>query len=156
MEKVQNEKFAIIVISKSGTTLEPALAFRLLRKTLEKKMGVAASRKNIVAITDYEKGTLHDLAKKNHYVTFGIRNDIGGRFSTLTPVGMFIMMVKGIDTLMVLKGAKQALNDTSSSTLDNNSAFLYACYRHYLHTVKQMNIESFIVYEPSLTFVGEM
>jgi glucose-6-phosphate isomerase len=136
--------------------LEPALAFRLLRKTLEKQMGVMASRKNIVAITDYEKGTLHDLAKKNHYAMFGIRNDIGGRFSTLTPVGMFVMMVKGIDSLMILKGAKQALNDTSESDLNTNSAFLYACYRHYLHTVKQIDVENFIVYDPSLTFVCEM
>jgi glucose-6-phosphate isomerase len=153
---LNNEKFGIVVISKSGTTLEPAITFRIFRELLQKNVGISKLRKYIVAITDIEKGTLHDYAKQHHIATFGIPNDIGGRFSTLTPVGMFAMILKGLDPLMVLKGAKQAIKDTSDSDLNINTAFTYACYRHYLATVKNYQIENFIVYDPALQFVGEM
>ena len=150
-----NKKFAIIVISKSGTTLEPALAFRIFRKLLERNIGVKESHKYIVAITDYEKGTLLDLAKKNHYIRFGIPNNIGGRFSTLTNVGLFPLAIKGINPLMVIHGAKQALLDNSSNKLINSSAYLYACYRNYFLTHRKKVIENFIVYDPTLEFVAQ-
>jgi glucose-6-phosphate isomerase len=151
-----NKKFGIIVISKSGTTLEPALSFRIFRKLLERNVGVNQSRKYIVAITDYEKGTLLSLAKKNHYVTFGVPNDIGGRFSTLTSVGLFPLALKKIDLLAIYRGAKQALNDNSfDKKLINCTAFLYACYRHYLSTHKKNIIENFIVYDPTLEFIAQ-
>jgi glucose-6-phosphate isomerase len=153
---MEHEKFGIVVISKSGTTLEPALTFRLFRDLLQKTIGISKLHKYIVAITDKTKGTLHDYAKHRHITSFNIPDDIGGRFSTLTPVGMFIFILKGLDPLMLLKGAKQAVKDTSSEDVNDNSAFNYACYRHYFYTMKHLQIENFIVYDPSLQFVGEM
>lgn len=154
-KKLSRKKFGIVVISKSGTTLEPALAFRIFKKLLEKNIGKSESHKYIVAITDYENGTLLELAKKNHYIHFGVPNNIGGRFSTLTSVGLFPLALKGINPLIVYHGAKQALNDNSSNKLSNCSAYLYACYRHYLLTHKKMSIENFIVYDPFLEFVAQ-
>jgi glucose-6-phosphate isomerase len=154
--KLAREKFGIIVISKSGTTLEPAINFRIFRELLQKNVGISKLHKYIVAITDKEKGTLHDYAKNRHIQTFGIPNNIGGRFSTLTPVGMFAMILKGLDPLQILKGAKQALKDTEDDDIFNNTAYQYACYRHYLHVSKHLQIENFIVYDPTLQFVGEM
>jgi glucose-6-phosphate isomerase len=87
---------------------------------------------------------------------FGIPDNVGGRFSTLTAVGLFPMLLKGIDPIQVLKGAKQALKDTESSSLLMNSAFLYACYRNYLYKNRKLSVENFIVYDPNLTFVAEM
>jgi glucose-6-phosphate isomerase len=145
-----------VVISKSGTTLEPALGFRLVRKQLEKNLGTTNISKFVVAITDYHKGTLHDFAKAQGYTMFGIPDNIGGRFSTLTAVGLFPMILKGIDPLQVLKGAHQALKDTDSPSLAMNSAYLYACYRNYLYKNKKLSVENFIVYDPNLTFVAEM
>jgi glucose-6-phosphate isomerase len=153
---LNKQKFAIIVISKSGTTLEPALAFQLIRKQLEKNVGAANLNKLIVAITDYHKGTLHDFAKEQGYTMFGIPDNVGGRFSTLTAVGLFPMLLKGIDPIQVLKGAKQALKDTESPSLLMNSAFLYACYRNYLYKNRKLSVENFVVYDPNLTFVAEM
>jgi glucose-6-phosphate isomerase len=156
LKKIHNSKFAIIVNSKSGTTLEPALGFRLFREQLQKNVGISKLHKYIVAVTDYEKGTLHDFAKHNHITTFGLANDIGGRFSTLTAVGMFLMIVKGLNPLKILQGAKQARKDCESDNLSRNSAYLYACYRHYLYNFRHLSIENFIVYEPCLEFVGKM
>ncbi|MDR2369828.1 MAG: glucose-6-phosphate isomerase [Mycoplasmataceae bacterium] len=155
-QKLAHEKFGIIVISKSGTTLEPAITFRIFRELLQKNVGISKLHKYIVAITDKNKGTLHDFAKHRHITTFGIPDDIGGRFSTLTPVGMFAIILKGLDPLMILKGAKQAVKDASNEEISENSAFTYACYRHYFSTIKHFQIENFIVYDPSLQFVGEM
>jgi glucose-6-phosphate isomerase len=155
-EKLAHKKFAIIVISKSGATLEPALGFRIFRELLARHVGISKLHKYIVAVTDKDKGTLHDYAIKHHIPRFGVPNDIGGRFSTLTPVGMFLIILKGLDPLQVLKGAKKAKIDTMNPDLKTNSAFLYACYRNYLNTSVGLQIENFIVYEPALQFVGEM
>jgi glucose-6-phosphate isomerase len=153
--KLTNKKFAIIVISKSGTTLEPALAFRIFRKQLEKNIGINASHKYIVAITDYEKGTLLNIAKKNHYIHFGIPNNVGGRFSTLTSVGLFPLAIMGLNPLMVINGAKQAIRDNTHTKLLTSSAYLYACYRNYFLVYKKKMIENFIVYDPMLEFVAQ-
>jgi glucose-6-phosphate isomerase len=155
-KKIGKKQFAIIVISKSGTTIEPAIGFRLFRELLEKRVGKDKAHKYIVAITDAEAGTLHEMALKNNYTTFGIPNTIGGRFSVLTPVGLFPMLIKGIDILQVLAGARQAIKDCSPIELDKNSAYNYACLRHYLYTNKSLVIENMIVYDPSMVFVSEM
>jgi glucose-6-phosphate isomerase len=156
-KKLTNKKFAIVVISKSGTTLEPALAFRIFRKLLEKNIGIKQSHKYIVSVTDYEKGTLLELSKKNHYIHFGIPNNIGGRFSTLTSVGLLVFALKGINPLMILHGAKQALLDNSfENKLDQSNAFIYACYRHYLLIHRKKSIENFIVYDPNLEFIAQL
>jgi glucose-6-phosphate isomerase len=154
--KLANEKFGIVVISKSGTTLEPALNFRIFRELLQKNVGISKLHKYIVAITDKERGTLHEYAKNHHITTFGIPNNIGGRFSTLTPVGMYTMILKGLDPLQILKGAKQAFKDTQDDNIYSNTAYQYACLRHHLNVGKRLQIENFIVYDPNLQFVGEM
>lgn len=155
IKKVGKNRFGIVVISKSGTTIEPAITFRLFSEIMKKNFGEEYTKKMIVAVTDAQKGTLHDLAKAKKWTSFVIPDDIGGRYSTLTPVGMFPMILAGLDPLEILKGAKKALDDTKSFNLRNNSAFMYACYRHYFYTRCKYNIENFVVYDPSLTMIGE-
>ena len=152
---LKDKKFGIIVISKSGRTLEPAIAFRLFRKQLIANVGINLAKKLIVAITDSKKGTLHDLAKKYGYSTFSIPADIGGRYSTLTSVGIFPMAVAGIDINKVLKGASDCLNDMKDINIKDNHAYLYACIRNYLYHSKKLSIEQFNVYQPSLEMLSK-
>ncbi len=154
VEELTKQKFAIVIISKSGTTLEPAVAFRIFRKLLEENIGSEQAVKFIVAITDPKKGTLHNYAQAKGYTIFPIPSDIGGRYSTLTAVGVFPMILAGINPIKLFKGATKAINDLSSSNLKINSAFLYAAYRHYFHVVKKFQIENFIVYDPTLLMIG--
>ena len=153
MQKLEGKKFGIIVISKSGTTLEPAIGFRLFRNLLEKNVGSDNSKKLIVAVTDEQKGTLHDFAKAKGYTMFRIPNTIGGRYSTLTPVGLFAMASSGIDIEKVLNGAKHAINDLNNTSLSQNTAYQYACCRHYLHTSKHIQVENFITYDPFMYMI---
>lgn len=153
LKKLQNKKFAIIVNSKSGTTLEPAIAFNLFRNKLAKAKN---ANELIVAVTDKQKGTLHDLAVKNHWTRFVIPNNIGGRFSALTPVGMYLFILLGFDYKQIIKGANDACKALLNKNLKNNDAFIYGCYRHYLKMHKQKQIENFIVYDPCLQMVGEV
>ena len=155
LEYLKDKKYGIIVISKSGKTLEPAIAFRLFRKQLEYMVGTNQAKKLIVAITDSKKGTLHDLAKKHGYTTFSIPSDIGGRYSTLTSVGIFPFAIAGLDINKVLKGAKDCLEDMKTVDIKKNHAYLYACIRHYLYNSKKLNIEQFNVYQPSLEMVSK-
>lgn len=116
LKKLENKKFAIVVISKSGTTTEPAIAFRLFKDLLSKNLGKDKVNLNkyIVAITDKSKGALKKQAVENNYQTFTINDDIGGRYSVLTPVGIFIMMLANINTDLVLEGAQLAMKDTNN------------------------------------------
>jgi glucose-6-phosphate isomerase len=155
LNQVEGKKFAIVVISKSGTTLEPAVSFRLFREKLEKQVGFEKASKYIVAVTDYDKGTLHDFAQKKKYSMFGIPNDIGGRFSTLTPVGMFVIILAGLDYKAMLAGAQQAYKDTQSPDLKKNSAALYAVYRDFYYSQKKLAVENFVVYDPYYSALGE-
>lgn len=155
LNDVSKQKFAIVVISKSGTTIEPTIGFKLFREALVKQLGKQAN-KYIVAITDKSKGVLFDYASKHKYTTFVIPDNVGGRFSVLTPVGMFVMILKQIDPLQLLKGAADAAKYVANSNIERNSAIQYAIHRHYFHTHKKLQIENFIVYDPSLQFVGEM
>lgn len=154
LEGLEKKKFGIVIISKSGTTLEPAIGFRLFRELLIQNVGIKNSKKYIVAITDANKGTLHNYAKIKEYTMFAIPDNIGGRFSTLTAVGLFVMALAGIELNKVLRGAKQALIDLNTASLRNNSAFLYACYRYHLYTQLHLQVENVIVYEPSLEMIG--
>ena len=154
IKELEKQKFAIVVISKSGTTLEPAVGFRIFRKLLEAKVGQERAPKLIVAITDPEKGTLHNYARAKGYTLFPIPNNIGGRYSTLTAVGIFPMILAGIDPIRLLKGAIKATDDLSNSNLRTNSAYLYAAYRHYFYATKKIQIENFITYDPFLTMIG--
>ncbi len=130
-EKLKGKKWAIAVISKSGITLEPALAFRHFKNLLQ-QVQPENTNEYIIAITDAEKGALKELSNSEGYTTFTIPNDIGGRFSGLTPVGLFPMAFAGIDIIKVMDGAAKArdkyLNDSSLKT---NDAFRYAVARHF-------------------------
>ncbi len=152
-KKLQNKKWALCVISKSGTTLEPALAFRHFKSILEKNLGKEEASKYIVAITDSEKGALKPLADKKGYTTFVVPDGIGGRFSGLTPVGTFPMAFAGIDTVKMIEGAKKAMDDFSN--LENNLAYEYAATRFILNNEKSKSIEFFSTYDFDLDMTSE-
>jgi glucose-6-phosphate isomerase len=154
--EVLNElKYAIVVISKSGTTTEPAIAFRILRNHLEKKVGKQAAKELIVAITDANKGALLTTAKQEGYKTFVIPNDIGGRYSVLTPVGLVPLAITGFDIRALIKGAIDMEKITSSSTsFENNPACLYAATRYMLYRAGK-KIEILANFENKLHFLAE-
>lgn len=152
---VENKKFAINVISKSGTTLEPAIAFRLFKKMLEDKVGVNNAKDYIIATTDSSKGLLLNIAQTNGYETFVIPDDVGGRFSVLTPVGLFPFACAGINIKKIINGAKQANNIYSSSDLSSNLAYQYAVVRNILHKKQKLPVEMLISYESNHRFFLE-
>ena len=150
---LKDKSFGIIVISKSGTTTEPAIAFRLLKEQLEAQVGKAEAAKRIVAITDDKRGALRQLATEEGYKTFVIADDVGGRFSVLTPVGLLPIAVAGFDIRKLIDGAcrmEKATLDADST----NPCVLYATTRNalYRHGKK---IEILVNYNPKLHFFGE-
>lgn len=150
---IGNEDFSINVISKSGTTTEPAIAFRIFKKILENKYGNNASER-IFVTTDEEKGALHTIAKENNYQTFKIPNNIGGRYSVLTAVGLFPIAVANINVDKLLNGAIKAYNKYNNSNLNENDCYKYAVIRNLLYH-KDKNIEIFASYEPRLHYFIE-
>ena len=154
LEYIKDKKFAINVISKSGTTTETAISFRLLKEMLEKKIGKEAARKAIFATTDKEKGALKELSTKEGYETFVLPGDVGGRFSVFTAVGLFPMAVAGIDVKALLEGANDAMKEFSNKKLLENKAYTYAVVRdHFFRHNKQ--VEMYVTYEPRLVQLGE-
>lgn len=150
---IGNDDFSINVISKSGTTIEPAIAFRIFKKILENKYGNNASER-ILVTTDEEKGALHTIAKENNYQTFKIPNNIGGRYSVLTAVGLFPIAVANINVDKLLNGAIKAYNKYNNSNLNENDCYKYAVIRNLLYH-KDKNIEIFASYEPRLHYFIE-
>ena len=150
---IGNDDFSINVISKSGTTTEPAIAFRIFKKILENKYGNNASER-IFVTTDEEKGALHTIAKENNYQTFKIPNNIGGRYSVLTAVGLFPIAVANINVDKLLNGAIKAYNKYNNSNLNENDCYKYAVIRNLLYH-KDKNIEIFASYEPRLHYYIE-
>lgn len=150
---IENDDFSINVISKSGTTTEPAIAFRIFKKILENKYGNNASER-IFVTTDEEKGALHTIAKENNYQTFKIPNNIGGRYSVLTAVGLFPIAVANINVDKLLNGAIKAYNKYNNSNLNENDCYKYAVIRNLLYH-KDKNIEIFASYEPRLHYFIE-
>ena len=150
---IGNDDFSINVISKSGTTTEPAIAFRIFKKILENKYGNNASER-IFVTTDEEKGALHTIAKENNYQTFKIPNNIGGRYSVLTAVGLFPIAVANINVDKLLNGAIKAYNKYNNSNLNENDCYKYAVIRNILYH-KDKNIEIFASYEPRLHYFIE-
>jgi len=148
-----DKKFGIIVISKSGTTTEPAIAFRLLKEQLENRLGKAEASKRIVAITDEKRGALRQLATEEGYKTFVIADNVGGRFSVLTPVGLLPIAVAGFDIHALMDGARQMQRDTMACD-DSNMSFLYATTRNALYRAGK-KIEILVNYNPKLHFFGE-
>ncbi|MFC0271030.1 glucose-6-phosphate isomerase [Metabacillus herbersteinensis] len=153
-ELIDGKDFSINVISKSGTTTEPALAFRLFRKLLEEKYGQEEAKKRIYATTDKERGALKTLATEEGYESFIIPDDVGGRYSVLTAVGLLPIAVSGVDIEAMMKGAADASEDFSKSELDENPAYQYAAVRNVLYN-KGKTIEMLINYEPGLQYFSE-
>lgn len=151
---LEGKDVSINVISKSGTTTEPALAFRIFRKYLEDKYGVDEAKTRIYATTDRAKGALKTLATEQGYESFVIPDDVGGRYSVLTAVGLLPIAASGVDLDEMMKGAHQAQLDLSDADLDKNPAYQYAAVRNILYN-KGKTIEMLINYEPALQYFSE-
>ncbi|WP_282172994.1 glucose-6-phosphate isomerase [Cytobacillus firmus] len=154
MDLLEGKDWSINVISKSGTTTEPALAFRIFRKMLEEKYGVEEARKRIYATTDKARGALKTLATEEGYESFIIPDDVGGRYSVLTAVGLLPIAVSGASIEDMMSGAAQAREDFSKSELQENAAYQYAAVRNVLYN-KGKTIEMLINYEPGLQYFAE-
>ena len=152
-EFLKDKKFGIIVISKSGTTTEPAIAFRLLKEQLEAQAGKEAAKNLIVAITDAKRGALRQLATEESYRTFVIEDNVGGRFSVLTPVGLLPIAVAGYDIKKLVKGAAEMEKELANAS-DSNMAELYASTRNALYRAGKKT-EILVNYNPKLHFFGE-
>lgn len=150
---VQDKNFAINIISKSGTTTEPAIAFRMFKKVLEEKVGLNNASKFIVATTDANKGALLKLAKENQYQTFVIPDNVGGRFSVLTAVGLFPLAAAGVDIDKIMDGALKAHKKYGKDTLIDNDAYRYAVARTIL--TKKYPVELMVQYEPQMKGFNE-
>lgn len=152
---LEDKSFSLAVISKSGTTTEPAVAFRILKNLLENKFGTAGAQERIIAITDAKKGALKTLATQKHYKTYVVPDDVGGRFSVLTAVGLLPIAVAGFDVGKLMDGARrmQRICGSSSSLLVNPAA-LYAVNRNILYQ-KNFSTEILVNYQPKLQYLGE-
>lgn len=149
------KEWSITVISKSGTTTEPAIAFRVLKNELESRYGKKLAGKRIIAITDEKKGALRQLADTEGYKTFVIPDDVGGRYSVLTPVGLFPIAVAGFDITEIIRGAQYMHERTSSKVnYENNIAEQYAAVRNALYK-KGKTIEILVNYNPKLHYISE-
>ena len=152
-EYLRGKRFGIIVISKSGTTTEPAIAFRLLKAQLEEQVGKERAKDLIVAITDAHRGALRQLATEEGYRTFVIEDSVGGRFSVLSPVGLLPIAVAGFDIKALLAGAAQMQRATINANATNQAA-LYAAARNALYRAGK-KIEILVNYNPKLHYFGE-
>lgn len=153
VDYLDGKDFSINVISKSGTTTEPALAFRLFKKLLISKYGAEQAKKRIYATTDKEKGALRTLSDQEGYETFVVPSNVGGRFSVLTAVGLLPIAAKGIDIEAMMSGASDAYDEYLENSLDNE-AYKYVAVRNLLYRSGK-KIEMLVNYEPSLFFIGE-
>lgn len=150
---IGDRDFSINVISKSGTTTEPAIGYRIFKELLDKKYGDQSDQR-IYMTTDESKGTLRDLATQKNYQSFVVPDGIGGRFSVLTAVGLLPIATAGIDINQLMNGAKQATNQLVSSDINQNMAARYAAYRNLLFRA-DFDIEIFANFEPSIDYLSE-
>ncbi len=150
---LKGKRFAINVISKSGTTTETSIAFRLLKDLLEQQVGKDFARKLVFATTDPLKGALRELSNKLGYTTFSLPEDIGGRYSVITAVGLFPLACAGIDIQAFLDGTTAACHDLQSNDVNKNIAAQYAIARHQLYQEKA--VEMFVTYEPHFAMISE-
>lgn len=154
LEAIEGKDVSINVISKSGTTTEPAIAFRIFRDYVEKKYGVEEARKRIYATTDKAKGALKQLATEEGYESFIIPDDVGGRFSILTAVGLLPIAAAGLNIEQMMQGAADAREAYSTPDLKQNEAYQYAAVRNALYNKGNL-VELMVNYEPSLHYVSE-
>lgn len=153
LDYLKGRNYCINVISKSGSTLETAIAFRLLKEQMNELFGVEETKKRIFVTTDKENGQLRELTNKEGYVSFEVPQDIGGRYSVLTPVGLLPMAVANIDIMEVILGAKQARIDCKEENINKNSAYQYALLRNLL--AKEKSVEMLATYEPQMMSFAE-
>ncbi|MBR4081149.1 MAG: glucose-6-phosphate isomerase [Clostridia bacterium] len=146
--------FSVNIISKSGTTTEPAIAFRLFKKMLEEKYGKEGAQGRIYATTDKARGALKALSDAEGYETFVVPDNVGGRFSVLTGVGLLPIAAAGIDIEAMMKGAQDAREVCKGGDMSTNPAYQYAALRNILYR-KGKNTEILVNYEPALTMMGE-
>ncbi|MDE6538589.1 MAG: glucose-6-phosphate isomerase, partial [Ruminococcus sp.] len=149
----KDKDFSVNVISKSGTTTEPALAFRIFKKMVEDKYGKEEAKNRIFATTDKARGTLKNLSDAEGYETFVIPDDVGGRFSVLTAVGLLPIAVAGCDIDALMAGARKAQNDFCAD-FDNNDCYKYAALRNILYR-KGKSVEMLVSYDPSFVMMSE-
>jgi len=154
LEYLEGKEFSLNVISKSGTTTEPAIAFRILREAIEKKYGKEEARRRIYATTDKAKGALRKLAEAESYETFVIPDDVGGRYSVLTAVGLLPIAAAGIDIDAMMRGAADASKLYANPNLAENPSYQYAAARNILYR-KGKTTEILVNYEPGLHYVSE-
>lgn len=154
VEMCEGKDVSINMISKSGTTTEPAIAFRVLSEMLEKKYGKEGAKERIFCTTDKAKGTLKELATKEGYETFVVPNDVGGRFSVLTAVGLLPIAVAGCDLDALMAGAAKAQADFDNDDLYTNDCYKYAALRNILYR-KGYQTELLVAYEPAFTMMNE-
>ena len=154
MELVEDVDFSVNVISKSGTTTEPAVAFRFFRELLEKRYGKDEAARRIYATTDAHKGALKSLADANGYETFVVPDNIGGRYSVLTAVGLLPIAAAGIDIDALMSGAQEMMETCAAGDMERNPAWRYAGARYELYHMGR-KIEILAAYEPSFRFMAE-
>lgn len=154
IELIGNKDISINVISKSGTTTEPAIAFRVFREFMDGKYGVEEARKRIYVTTDKEKGALKQLSLEEEYETFVIPDNVGGRYSVLTAVGLLPIAVAGINIDKLMDGAKFAMEKYSDKNLKYNDCYKYAVTRNILYKDKK-DIEILVTYEPKMHYLIE-
>lgn len=154
IEYLRNKEFSINVISKSGTTTEPAIAFRLLKNLLVEKYGEAGSVERIYATTDKDKGALRQLASNNGYETFIVPDNVGGRYSVLTPVGLLPIAAAGINIKEMMRGARGCRKAYKNPNLFNNDLHMYVAYRNLLYR-QGKSVEMMINYESKLNYFAE-
>ena len=151
---IKNKNVAVNVISKSGTTTEPAIAFRLIMDQLKERYSKEELQSRIVATTDQARGALYQLSKAEGYDQFVIPDDVGGRYSVLSPVGLLPLAVAGYDVEKIVQGAQKAYQDASSSDLSKNVSYQYAVLRYMLYQ-QGKKIEMLASYEPNMQYVNE-
>ncbi len=154
LDYLKDKDFSINVISKSGTTTEPAIAFRIFKDYMEKRYGKEEAKKRIFATTDKAKGALKTLATTEGYETFVVPDDVGGRFSVLTPVGLLPIAASGVDIDEMMEGAKKAYIDYMNEDVEENDALKYALVRNALYRSGK-KIEMLVNYEPKLNYFSE-
>lgn len=154
IELIDDRDFSVNIISKSGTTTEPAISFRIFKELLIKKYGEDGAKERIFATTDKEKGALKTVADEEGYETFVIPDDVGGRFSVLTAVGLLPIAVSGADIDQLMAGARAASEDYRDDSLENNEAYQYAALRNILYRKGKVT-ELLINYEPTLQYFSE-
>ena len=152
---LDGEDYSVCVISKSGTTTEPAVAFRIVKAHLEKKYGAEEARNRIIAITDAHRGALHEIAKQEGYPMYVIPDNVGGRFSVLTPVGLLPIAMAGYDIDRLLQGARDMRRTCiDNNTLDTNPALMYAAVRNALYR-KGIKVEMLVSCQLNLRYLAE-